>query len=103
MTIETLVILLIIAWVATLLGRIPVYNLQGCLISYVLASLGAVGGWFAYQRFLVTGPQMDIDVPWVGTQSGLMLISASVGALVLVLLSRRAGRPVRPFTRRRRY
>jgi hypothetical protein len=101
MTIETLLVLLVIALVAAILGRAPSYSLPGCLVSYVLACLGAVGGWIAQQRFF--GPEPLVVIPWFSQQPAVSIVGASLGALVLALLSRWIGRRVQPLPRRRRY
>ncbi len=103
MTIETLAVLFAIAGVVALLIRlISGIHLSGCLISLVLACLGAVGGWWVQQQYLV--PDALLRIPWGGRQVPVSVIGASVGALLLALLGRGWGQPLRhPSRRRRRY
>ena len=103
MTIETLVVLFIIAAVIALLVRVlSGIHLTGCLVSLVLACLGAVGGWWVQQQYLI--PDALIVVPWDGRQVPVSVLGAAVGALVLALLGRGWGQPLRqPSRRRRRY
>lgn len=103
MTIETLVVLFIIAAVVALLVRmLSGIHLTGCLVSFVLACLGAVGGWWVQQQYLI--PDALLMVPWGGRQVPVSVIGAAVGALLLALLGRGWGQPLRsPSRRRRRY
>lgn len=102
MTIETLGALLVVAGIVALLVRVASgIHLAGCLISLVLACLGAVGGWWVQQEYLV--PDALLQIPLNGRQVSVSVIGAIVGALVLTLLGRGWGQPLRQPTRRRRY
>ncbi len=101
MTLETFVAILVIAFAAALFGRLPRYSLQGCLVSYVFACLGAVGGWIAQQRWF--GPEPLVVIPWLSQRPAVSIVGASLGALALAWLSRWLGRPRQPLPRRRRY
>jgi hypothetical protein len=103
MTIETLLVLFAIASVVALLVRLlSGVHLTGYLVSLVLACLGAVGGWWVQHQYLV--PDALLTIPWGGRQVPVSVIGASVGALLLALLGRGWGQPLRqPSRRRRRY
>lgn len=102
MTIETLLVLFAIAVVVALLVRVlSGLHLPGCLVSLVLACLGAVGGWWVQQRYLV--PDTWLTIPWGGRHITVSVLGALVGALVVTLIGRSWGEPLRTPRRRRRY
>ncbi len=101
MTIEMLFVLFAVAGIVALLVRLlSGVHLTGCLVSLVLACLGAVGGWWVQQQYLV--PDALLTIPWGGRQVSVSVIGASVGALLLALLGRGWGQPLRQSSRRRR-
>lgn len=95
MNIETLVVLLLIAGAAAFVGRaLAGFTLAGCLINYVLACLGAVGGWLIQNLFL--GPDNLVSVPLQGAPISVSIIGACVGSVALAFLGGLLGRPVQP-------
>jgi hypothetical protein len=101
MNIETLAVLLIIAGITALLGRaLAGFTLAGCLINYVLACLGAVGGWLIQSLFL--GPDNLVAVPLQGAPVSVSIIGASIGSFALAFLGGLLGRPVQPRRKRSR-
>jgi hypothetical protein len=100
MNIETLLTILGISVIAALISRvIGGWTLAGFLSSFLLACLGAVGGWFAQRQlglpdiFTFAFPTDGIAVPvvWPG-----------LGALLAALVGSTLWRPSRPQRRRRR-
>jgi uncharacterized membrane protein YdjX (TVP38/TMEM64 family) len=101
MNIETLLVLLVLAAIVTLLVRaVSGIHLVGCLVSYVLACLGAVGGWIVQQRYFA--PDQLLAVPWNGRQITVSVLGAAIGALLVSFLGRGIGQPLRSPARRRR-
>lgn len=101
MNIETLGVLLVIAAIAALLARAFVgYTLQGCLVAYVLACLGAVGGWVIQQQYFVLDQWLVLPLPSAPTP--VAVIGGTIGALAISLLSSVVSRPA-PQPIRRRY
>ena len=93
MNIETLAVILVIAVIATIIGRaLAGYNLAGCLITYVLACLGGVAGRLAQN--LLFGLDNLVVLPIRGNQVHVSVIGASIGALLLAFLGGLLGRPV---------
>lgn len=103
MTIETLVVLLVLAGIVAVLVRLlSGLHFAGCLTTFVLACLGAVGGWYVQQRYLF--PDQWLTIPWGARQVSVSIAGAVLGALLLALLGRGIGQPLRsPARRRRRY
>ena len=96
---ETLAVLLLVAGVAAFLGRaLAGYNLSGCLITYVLACLGAVAGWSIQERFF--GSDNLIVLPISGT-TPVSIIGAAVVAALLAFIGSLLGRPVQRPSRSR--
>ena len=91
MNIETLFVILIISIIAALVARLFAgFTLAGVLLSFMLACLGALGGWFAQQQLGLPpfytipfpGDRVRVGVVWPG-------IAALAGALFGGLLRRR--------------
>ncbi len=100
MDVTTLLVLLAIAAIAGVLSRLLAgYSLAGCLVTYVVACLGAVGGWVLQQQLF--GPDSLINVPFGGTQRPVSIIGASIGALLLAFITSLLSRPTAPRRRRR--
>jgi len=100
MNIETLGVLLIIAAIAALIARALVgYNLQGCLLAYVLAALGAVGGWVVQARYFVLDRFLVLPIP--NDSAPVAVIGASLGALLISILGTLLLRPTAQPVRRR--
>jgi uncharacterized membrane protein YeaQ/YmgE (transglycosylase-associated protein family) len=100
MDVTTLLVLLAIAAIATIVSRtLAGYSLSGCLTTYVVACLGAVGGWVLQQQLF--GPDSMISVPFGGVQRPVSVIGASIGALLLAFIASLLGRPTAPRRRRR--
>jgi hypothetical protein len=101
MDIVTLGVLLAIALAAAVIGRaLGGYTLSGCLITYLLACLGAIGGWVIQQLFF--WPDRLLTLPVSGASTSVSIIGASAGALLLAFLGGLLGRPVPPRRPRRR-
>lgn len=99
MNIETLLTLLILAAAIAILVRLlSGFTLAGLLVTYVLACLGAVGGWFAQDR-LGLPPLYALPLP--DSRAPVAIIWPALGALLSALLGSRLWRPVRR-TRRSR-
>ena len=99
MDLATLLILIAIAAAATLLMRaLAGYHLQGCLVTFVSACLGAVGGWVAPQRWFSADNLLSL--PFADHQR-VSVIGATLGASLLALLISLLGRPGAPRRRRR--
>jgi hypothetical protein len=97
--VETLITLLAIAALAALLARaLGGFTLAGLLATYLLACLGAVGGWVAEQR-LGLPPLYAIPLPG---GAAAPIIWPGAGALLAALLSARLWRPTRRPARRSR-
>ncbi|WP_026369380.1 hypothetical protein [Kallotenue papyrolyticum] len=95
----TLLIVIAIAAAATLLMRaLAGYHLQGCLVTFVSACLGAVGGWAAQQRWF--GADNLLSLPFAEHER-VSVIGATLGALLVALIVSLLGRPTAP--RRRRW
>jgi hypothetical protein len=100
MNIETLAVLLLIAALAALIARALVgYSLQGCLVAYVLACLGAVGGWVVQSRYFVLDQWLVLPIP--NDPAPVAVIGASIGALLISVLGSLLGRPSAQPVRRR--
>lgn len=104
MTIQELSVILAVAGLASLIGRtLAGYSLAGCLITYVLACLGAVAGWYVQINWLHL-PDRLVTLPLISDPQRISIIGAFIGALLLAffgsLLSRRVPRPR---SRQRRY
>lgn len=100
MNIETLLALLLIAFIAAIIGRsVAGYTLAGCLSTYVVACLGAIAGWVVQTRYFV--PDNLLVLPANITRTPVSIIGASVGALLLAFIAGLIGRPTLP--RRQRY
>lgn len=101
MNIETLLVLLVIALIAAVLGRaVAGYSLAGCLTAYVVACLGAVGGWWVQQRYFVQ--DRLITVPLGAEPVAVSIVGAAVGAVLLGFIAGLIGRPTVPRRRARR-
>lgn len=100
MNIETLLIILAISLIAACVSRIVGgWTLAGLLSSFLLACLGAVGGWYAQgqlglpELFSISFPTDGIAVP---------VVWPSLAALVAALVASRIWQPRRPQPHRRR-
>lgn len=93
MDLATLAVLLLVAAIAALIGRaLAGYSLSGCLITYALASLGAVAGWLLQRQ--IFGDDNLVAIPWGAAPAQVSVIGASVGAFLLAFLGGLLGRPV---------
>lgn len=102
MNIETFGVLLVIAVLATIVSRtLAGYSLAGCLVTYILALFGGIGGWIAQQRFV--GPDNLVTIPIPGDSAPVSVIGAIIGACLLAFLGGLLGRrtPARPGRSRR--
>lgn len=100
MNIETLGVLLVIAAIAALIARALVgYSLQGCLLAYVLACLGAVGGWVVQQRYFVLDQWLVLPIS--SEPAPIAVIGGSIGALLISILGSLLLRPTAQPVRRR--
>lgn len=100
MNIETLGVLLMIAAIAALIARALVgYSLQGCLLAYVLAALGAVAGWVVQARYFVLDQFLVLPIP--NDPAPVAVIGASIGALLISILGSLLLRPTAQPVRRR--
>ena len=100
MNVETLGTVLLIAGIAAFLVRILTgFTLAGCLVSYVLACLGAVTGWWVQDRFFV--PDQWVVLPLSGDPVAVSVIGATIGALIFAYFGGLFARP-RPVPRRTR-
>lgn len=92
MDIATLAVIFVVAVVAALVGRaFSGYTLAGCLVTYVAACLGAVGGWYVQRMYLA--PDKLLAVPWGGSTVRVSVIGAAAGALLLAVFVGLLGRP----------
>lgn len=92
MDIATLAVILIIAAIAALVGRaFSGYTLSGCLVTYVAACLGAVGGWYVQRSYLV--PDQLLAFPLGSSSVRVSVVGAAVGALLLAVFVGLLGRP----------
>ncbi|MDQ5853394.1 MAG: hypothetical protein M3380_15245 [Chloroflexota bacterium] len=99
MNIETLITILVVAAAAAVLARIiNGFTLAGLLASYLLACIGAVGGWLAQQQL---GLPPLYAFPFPGDRVLVPVVWPALAALLLALLGGRLWQPARP-TRRRR-
>jgi|GEM_PF-6595205 len=103
MNLETLAVLLVIGVLAAILGRLLAgFSLSGCLVTYILACLGAVAGWVVQQQ--VFGPDNLLTLPLPDRPTSVSVVGASIGAFLLAfiggLLSRPVARPSRSRYRR---
>lgn len=104
MNLETLVVLLVLSGIIAVLVRLfSGIHIAGCLTTYVLACLGAIGGWIVQQRYFA--PDQWLTIPWLdGRQVSVSILGAIIGATLLALVGRGIGQPLRyPARRRRRY
>lgn len=100
MNIATLGVLLVIAAIAALLARaLAGYSLQGCLMAYVLACLGAVGGWVVQQQYFILDQWLVLPIP--NEPTPVAVIGASIGALLISVLGSLLARPTAQPIRRR--
>lgn len=97
MNIETLVSILVIAVIVTILIRLMTgWTLAGFLMSFLLACLGGVGGWFAQVRLDLP---LLYSIPFPADQVAIPIIWPTLGALLAGFLGGQLWRPAR---RRRR-
>lgn len=102
MGLQELAVLLLIAIVAAIVGRgLAGYSLAGCLISFILASLGAVAGWLL--QGVLGLPDNLVLLPWLTEPRPVSAIGASIGALLLAFIGGLLGRPVQQQRRTTRY
>lgn len=100
MNIETLLTILAISLVAACVSRIVGgWTFAGLLASFLLACLGAIGGWVAQQQlglpdlYSIAFPTDGVLVP---------IVWPGLAALVAALIASRIVRPIRSQPRRRR-
>ena len=99
MNIEPLVVILVVSVVAALLARLlGGFTLAGLLASYLLACLGAVGGWWAQQRL---GLPDVYTLPFPGDGTPVSVVWPGLAALVAALFGGRLWRPARASRRSR--
>ena len=93
MNIETLAAILGIAAIVALMARVVAgFTLAGFLATFLLACLGAVGGWLAEQRL---GLPPLYTVPFPGDRTPIAIVWPACGALLAALLGARLWRPTR--------
>ncbi len=98
--VETLLTLLVVAAVAAVVARlVSGFTLAGFLATYLLACLGAVGGWLAAQRL---GLPALYAVPFPRDNTPVPIVWPGLAALLVGLLGGRLWRPSRPARRLRR-
>lgn len=98
--VETLLTLLVVAGLATIVARLlGGFTLAGLLATFLLAALGAVGGWVAEQRLNLPAVYA---FPFPGDKSPIPVVWPGLAALVVGLLSGRLWRPMRARRRMRR-
>ena len=99
MNIQTLATILAISLVAAIVARaVSGFTLAGLLASYLLACLGAIGGWLAQQRL---GLPTLYAFPFPGSAVAVPIVWPSLAALLAALLAGRLWRPA-PVSRRSR-
>ena len=92
--VETLLTLLIVAAVAAVVARlVSGFTLAGFLATYLLACLGAIGGWLAERRL---GLPALYAVPFPGANTPVPIVWPGLAALLAGLLGGRLWRPSRP-------
>src|SRR5687767_10118149 len=97
--VESVITLLVVAMVATLLVRLlSGMTLAGLLTTFILAALGACGGWIA-QLWLGLPELYALQVP--GGTASVAIIWPALGALLVGLLGSRLWRPRRTVRRPR--
>src|SRR5215212_6583963 len=100
MDIETLLTILVISVIATCISRIiGGWTIAGILASFLLACLGAIGGWIAQQRL---GLPALYSISFPSDHELVPVIWPALGALLAGLVGSLFGRPVRPQRRARR-
>ena len=100
MNIQTLATILVISAVAALLARVlNGFTLAGLLASFLLACLGAIGGWFAQRRF---GLPPLYAFPFPGDGTPVPVVWPGLAALLAAFASGRLWRPARSRRRIRR-
>jgi hypothetical protein len=101
MNVETFGVLLVIAALAALIARALVgYSLSGCLIAYVLACLGAIGGWVIQRQYIGLDQWLVLPIP--GNPTPVSVLGGAIGALLAAVIGSLIGRPA-PQPVRRRY
>lgn len=101
MNVETFGVLMVIAAVAALIARTLVgYSLSGCLIAYVLACLGAIGGWVIQGQYF--GLDQWLVLPLPNNPVPVSVLGGTIGALLVSVLGSLIARPA-PQPARRRY
>ena len=99
MNIETLVALLLMAAIVAVVVRLlSGFTLAGLLVTYVLACLGAIGGWLLQGRLglpLLYALPLPVDRPPVA------IVWPALGALLAALVGSRLWRPTRGARRTR--
>ncbi len=100
MNIETLVIILAVAFVAAIFARfVSGWTFGGLLTSYLLACFGGIGGWYAQQQ-LGLPPLYSVAFP--GDNVPVAIVWPAVAALVLALIGAAFTRRTQPQIRRRK-
>ncbi|CAA9238152.1 MAG: hypothetical protein AVDCRST_MAG26-1298 [uncultured Chloroflexia bacterium] len=99
MNIATLATILVIAAIAALFARLFAgFTLAGILATYLLACLGAVGGWVAQQQL---GLPDLYTFPFPSDGTPVAVVWPGAAALLAALLGGRLWRPRRASRRRR--
>ncbi len=93
MNIETLLTLLILAAVIAILVRLlSGFTLAGLLVTYLLACLGAIGGWLIQDQ-LGLPPLYALPLPV--DRAPVSIVWPALGALLAALIGSRVWRPAR--------
>jgi uncharacterized membrane protein YeaQ/YmgE (transglycosylase-associated protein family) len=100
MDLITLGVLLAIAAVTGFVARaLSGYSLAGCLVTYVAACVGAIGGWVLQQQLV--GPDALVQLPIGGDIRTVSVIGATIGALLVGFIASLLSRPTQIRRRRR--
>jgi hypothetical protein len=100
MNVETFGVLLVIAAIAALIARaLAGYSLSGCLVAYVLACLGAIGGWILQRQYIGLDQWLVLPIP--NDPTPVSVLGGSIGALLVAVIGSLIARPGPQPARRR--